>query len=92
VDWFRFFATDVFGCVVDPIAWVNVANVRVCLYTDCSSGCASGTPDTQAGKSGCCATGGAVQPSGCSTSSEVLIRTDMPGGTQCVPYALTYHY
>jgi hypothetical protein len=100
VDWLRFYGSDTFGCVVDPVGTSSI-KARVCLFADCPSAqvsCSGSAPaSSPAGRPGCCAPqGGQISLSlGCNgidDSATIYIRVDTPTQNACLPYSLDYHY
>ena len=101
VDWYKYDGSDTFGCVVDPTRQLTGQNIRICKYITCTNAaftCPSGTQfDTQAGKPGCCWTGGqsVTVDLSCNTTNDsatVFMRIDHPGGPGCEPYQVDYHF
>lgn len=104
VDWYRYSATDSFGCVVDATRGFSASgSLRLCKFVECVSGggvsfdCPGGTQaaTSPGGRPGCCGTAGfdiAPDCAGVDDDTVVFIRVDDPQGLTCVDYTLSYHY
>jgi hypothetical protein len=102
IDWFRYTATDAFGCFVDPHrALKSSGALRLCKFAECVVGktdvsCKnSATPTTSpAGRAGCChglSFGMDVECEGLADDAFMYIRLDQ-GPAPCASYSLDYHY
>ncbi len=102
-DYFKYQASDDFGCSVDATREVESGQaIRFCKYAQCTNGsdpsisCPSGsqTATSPDGRPGCCANSGFTFSPDCTGISDDVniymhLRTMM---NECVSYTVDYHY
>jgi hypothetical protein len=103
VDWYRYVATDEFGCTVDPSrAFTPAGGARLCKFAQCTAGGAAtvtcdlgASPETSpSGRPGCCHDRGFsmdIDCSGADDDATIFLRVDRPAGG-CALYSILFHY
>jgi hypothetical protein len=103
VDWYRYSATDDFGCSVDPSrAFSPPQGARLCKFAQCSGGGAAdvscelgSSPATSpSGRPGCCHTQSFsmdIDCAGADDDASIFLRVDRPAAV-CTSYSILFHY